>query len=127
MPSIPSTPVPAEKGVSTFDSTSLMMGGAVPVIDMDVHSYCSGVVEYGILMLLLEGTAFRVATLLALQLIPRGLTLEPLALLVGSVARRLNPKRWRKARRNEQQRQQMGGASGAQRAAQAGQGSPISV
>ena len=41
--------------------------------------------EYALLVLFLEGLVLRLATLMALYCCPRGLTLEPLVVAIGTV------------------------------------------
>jgi hypothetical protein len=51
-----------------------------PVLEeQDIEVYCSGYMEYALLVLFLEGLILRLATLMALYICPRGMTLEPLA------------------------------------------------
>ncbi|KAL4536815.1 hypothetical protein Ndes2526A_g06320 [Nannochloris sp. 'desiccata'] len=47
--------------------------------EQDIEVYCAGYMEYALLVIFLEGLILRLATLLALYICPRGMTLEPVA------------------------------------------------
>lgn len=78
--------------------------------EQDIGIYCSGYMEYALVAIFLEGLILRLATLLALYICPRGMTLEPVAARLTSL--------WNKMReafkRNKVKRRTttMGGRSG---------------
>lgn len=68
----------------------------------NIAVYCAGDVGNALVVLALEGLVLRLCTLLALYLCPKGMTLEPLVLAVGSGISKL--KNWISSRRKAARR-----------------------
>lgn len=59
------------------------------VEQQDINVYCAGYLDTAIIVMAVEGLILRLATLLAIYLCPRGLTLEPVVIAAGTFLQRI--------------------------------------
>lgn len=67
--------------------------------EQDIEVYCAGYMEYALLVIFLEGLILRLATLLALYICPRGMSLEPVAAGLTSLWKKMRTVFKRKVKR----------------------------